>query len=59
MAGNSFQEDIRHLAKDAKPVHATGGFKEPINVQRALVAAADAIEELDARLKALEDQTRR
>ncbi len=59
MFNNTALDDLRHYAKDAKPQAATGGFQEPYFIQKALESAADAIEELQARVKALEDQAAR
>lgn len=59
MFSNTPLGDLRNYAKDAKPQAATGGFKEPYFIQKALEAAADAIEDLQARVKALEDQAAR
>lgn len=51
MFNNTALDDLRHYAKDAKPQAATGGFQEPYFIQKALESAADAIEELQARVK--------
>lgn len=59
MLSNTPLGDLRHYAKDANPQGATGGFEQPYFIQKALEAAADAIEELQARVKALEDQAAR
>lgn len=59
MFSNTPLGDLRHYAKDAKPQAATGGFESPYLIQQALESAADAIEELQARVKALEDQASR
>lgn len=59
MQNNTLLDHLRHYAKDAKPIHKTGGFEEPDFIRRALEAAADAIEELQERVKVLEAQAPR
>lgn len=59
MSNNTALSDLRHHAKEAKPQGQTGNFKSPYSIQQALEAAADAIEDLQARVKALEDQAAR
>jgi hypothetical protein len=59
MFNNTPLDDLRHHAKAAKAGHETGGFEDPRSILDALESAAEAIDELQARVKALEDQTAR